>query len=335
MRPPFNLRAGHAVPALGALAITTTLVSTGPLAAHAASGPDAADPASAGEQALDASLLHTHIGYRQPLVVTGRLASGEPGQLVALQYELRGATSWQTVATATTEPAGGYRLTAPLDRSGMVRVMRAPGATLSSVAATPLATSATTTADAGQLVYVGAAIASHTAQRDVLSGHRVTVRGSVRPLAQDAPVVLQARRAHRWLTLARTRTGRSGRYTLRFTPRQTGSVLVRVRFGGNAVNDATAHRVGVINVYRLAGASWYELLGSPLACGGALTSGTLGVANKTLPCGTMVTLHYGNRTVRVPVVDRGPYVAGRDYDLTPATKAQLGFGDTGTLWATA
>jgi hypothetical protein len=332
MRPPFNLRAGHAVPALAALAITTTFVSTGPLAAHAAVG--AASAASTGAQALDASLLHAHVGYRKPLVVTGRLANGQPGQALALQYEPRGASSWQTVATATTGSAGGYRLSARLDRSGLVRVVGATGATLRDAASPPVAASAITGGGAEQPVYVGAAISSRTGQRNVLNGHRVTVRGSLRPLAPDAPVMLQARHGHRWVTLARAHTGRSGRYTLRFTPGQTGSVLVRVRFGGNAVNDASVQRVGVVNVYRVAGASWYGPGGS-LACGGSLTSGTLGVANKTLPCGTMVTLHYGNRTVRAPVVDRGPYVAGRDYDLTPATKARLGFGDTGTLWATA
>ena len=90
----------------------------------------------------------------------------------------------------------------------------------------------------------------------------------------------------------------------------------------------------VVNVYRLAGASWYGPGGS-LACGGTLTAGTLGVAHKTLPCGTMVRLHLGTRTVRVPVIDRGPYVAGRDFDLTPATKRALGFGDIGEVWSPA
>ena len=87
-------------------------------------------------------------------------------------------------------------------------------------------------------------------------------------------------------------------------------------------------------MYHLAGASWYGG-GGGLACGGTLTSSTLGVANKTLPCGTLVTLRYGGRSVRVPVVDRGPYVAGREYDLTEATKQALGFGDTGNVWATS
>jgi rare lipoprotein A (peptidoglycan hydrolase) len=64
-----------------------------------------------------------------------------------------------------------------------------------------------------------------------------------------------------------------------------------------------------------------------------LTSSTLGVANKTLPCGTLVTLRYRARSIRVPVVDRGPYVAGRDFDLTEATKRALGFEGVGQVWS--
>ena len=51
-------------------------------------------------------------------------------------------------------------------------------------------------------------------------------------------------------------------------------------------------------------------------------------------CGTLVTLRYHGRSIRVPVVDRGPFVAGREFDLTEATKRALGFGDTGTVWST-
>ena len=42
----------------------------------------------------------------------------------------------------------------------------------------------------------------------------------------------------------------------------------------------------------------------------------------------------GTRTVRVPVIDRGPYVGSREFDLTEATKLALGFGDTGIVWST-
>ncbi len=81
--------------------------------------------------------------------------------------------------------------------------------------------------------------------------------------------------------------------------------------------------LGRLNVYRAANASWYGpgLYGNRTGCGGTLDAGRLGVAHKSLPCGTMVTLKHGRRSVRVPVIDRGPYVAGREYDLTAATAA--------------
>jgi rare lipoprotein A (RlpA)-like double-psi beta-barrel protein len=58
---------------------------------------------------------------------------------------------------------------------------------------------------------------------------------------------------------------------------------------------------------------------------------TWGVAHKSLPCGTMVTLTHGSRSVTVPVVDRGPYIAGREFDLSPRVKAELGCSDLCTL----
>jgi rare lipoprotein A len=92
---------------------------------------------------------------------------------------------------------------------------------------------------------------------------------------------------------------------------------------------------GKVVVYRTASASWYGpgLYGNKLACGGTLTPGTVGVANKTLPCGTRVTLRYRGHDATVPVVDRGPYAAGRVYDLTAATKHKLHFGSTGMVWS--
>ena len=42
-------------------------------------------------------------------------------------------------------------------------------------------------------------------------------------------------------------------------------------------------------------------------------------------------LRYRGHTITVPVVDRGPYVGGREYDLTEATKAKLRFPDLGMV----
>jgi hypothetical protein len=58
---------------------------------------------------------------------------------------------------------------------------------------------------------------------------------------------------------------------------------------------------------------------------------TWGVAHKSLPCGTMVTLTHGATSVTVPVVDRGPYVAGREFDLSPRVKAELNCTDLCTV----
>ena len=48
----------------------------------------------------------------------------------------------------------------------------------------------------------------------------------------------------------------------------------------------------------------------------------------------MVTLKHGRRTLRVPVIDRGPYVGGREYDLTAATAQRLGFEGHGAILTT-
>ncbi len=71
--------------------------------------------------------------------------------------------------------------------------------------------------------------------------------------------------------------------------------------------------------------------GHAVACGGILRPPELGVANKTLPCGTEVTFVYGNRAIRVPVIDRGPYVPGRMWDLSGATAEALGFPGLGPI----
>jgi rare lipoprotein A len=174
-------------------------------------------------------------------------------------------------------------------------------------------------------------------QLNVLEDHRASVTGRLlegHTAARSGRVVtLQVLAGRGWKTVALAHTGSKGRFRLGFAAKRLGSRWVRLRFKGDALERSAHRRVGRLNVFRLAGASWYGG-GGGLACGGQLTSSTLGVANKTLPCGTLVTLRYGGHSVRVPVVDRGPFVAGREFDLTEATKRALGFGDTGQVWST-
>jgi rare lipoprotein A (peptidoglycan hydrolase) len=73
-------------------------------------------------------------------------------------------------------------------------------------------------------------------------------------------------------------------------------------------------------------ATWYGpgFFGHGTACGGTLTPHTWGIAHRTLPCGSLVTLSYHGRKVTVPVIDRGPY-SGASIDLTSRTKSYLHF----------
>jgi rare lipoprotein A len=168
---------------------------------------------------------------------------------------------------------------------------------------------------------------------DVLDGSVASVTGTLDPALTGRMVDLQRLGRHGWRTIAHTLTRRHGRFVLRYTPHRLLTERVRVLFAGDP-GDLRAHRnLGRLSSYRLVGASWYGG-GGGLACGGQLTGSTMGVANKTLPCGTLVTLRYGGRSVRVPVVDRGPYVAGREFDLTEATKRALGFDGVGSMWST-
>lgn len=83
--------------------------------------------------------------------------------------------------------------------------------------------------------------------------------------------------------------------------------------------------------YNVSIASVFTDYGLPIACGGVLHVPQLGVANKTLPCGTEVIFRYGGRAIRVPVIDRGPYIAGREWDLTGAAAEALHFPGLGPI----
>lgn len=79
--------------------------------------------------------------------------------------------------------------------------------------------------------------------------------------------------------------------------------------------------------------SWYGpgFIGNGTACGQTMTRTLVGVAHRSLPCGTLITFRHAGRTLTVPVVDRGPYVAGRIFDLTYAACKKLDHCFTGPI----
>ena len=79
--------------------------------------------------------------------------------------------------------------------------------------------------------------------------------------------------------------------------------------------------------------SWYEavagsygpgMFGRQTACGIELTRETRGLAHPVLPCGVKILVEYDGRVAETRVVDRGPYTAGHEFDLTAALARDLG-----------
>ena len=169
---------------------------------------------------------------------------------------------------------------------------------------------------------------------NVRAGRRAVVAGRLRPRRAGRVVTLERLGARGWKTIDKARTSSTGRYVLRYRTRGVDSMKVRVRFRGDRTAHPSRRLLGRLNAFRPALASWYGpgLFGNSLGCGGRLAYGTVGVAHKSLPCGTKLVLRKGRRVVHARVIDRGPYVGAREFDLTQATKYRLGFGSTGTVW---
>ena len=74
----------------------------------------------------------------------------------------------------------------------------------------------------------------------------------------------------------------------------------------------------------LAGSSGVIAYGKRTTCGQVIGPRTEGVAHPVLPCGVKLYLTYEGRHVLTQVIDRGPYVPGRQFDLTEALARRLG-----------
>lgn len=71
--------------------------------------------------------------------------------------------------------------------------------------------------------------------------------------------------------------------------------------------------------------SWYGAESGSRTASGLYFDGTqLIAAHKTLPFGTKVRFTFKGKSVTVPIEDRGPYAAGRSYDLSKAVAKRLG-----------
>ncbi|MFN2587402.1 MAG: septal ring lytic transglycosylase RlpA family protein [Actinomycetota bacterium] len=297
---------------LGAMWLTAAIAVAGPAAPAAAQTPP-------GEPKPVIDSVPWKVGLKKDAVVRGRLKNGTPGAEVTLQRRQPGG-DWNDVQS---KPVGQelkvrFRLN-DLGSSARYRL-----AYVDDIA------DARSFSDIEE-IRVSSKLTFKASPDDAYVGRRVRLSGTLFPKARGRRVVLQQYHRGRWTTIARPRV-RDGRFATAFRPQETDRKRpLRAWFKGDATSLAR-RSFDSLQIYRSDLATWYGpgFYGNRTACGKVLGYNTLGVAHRTLPCGTAVAIMYRGRSVTVTVIDRGPY-ARSNWDLTRATAERLRFSGTDSI----
>src|SRR4051794_29107006 len=171
---------------------------------------------------------------------------------------------------------------------------------------------------------------------NAMLGKKVRFRGAVDAELAGRAVVVQSFDpvAEAWAKQAKTTVKPDGTFVARWKPKHIGQFRTRALVGGAARAAATSPELA-LNVFRPALATWYGpgFYGNKTACGIELTPELVGVAHRSLPCGTTVAVRYGSTTILLPVVDRGPYGGKAKWDLTKGAADLLGFTQASRIGA--
>jgi rare lipoprotein A (peptidoglycan hydrolase) len=241
-------------------------------------------------------------------------------------------TPAQRLCACTAALAGALTLAAPATAATTTAATGGTGVTAPSLP-TPTVTP--------PVLVVGGAITVRTRPATFL-GDMLNFHGTTSPAAPGATVLIQTlpTASSAWTTLARARVDAHGAFVAHWRANQTGHLPVRAIMAGpsgprraSRAGAPESSQTGQVAVYRAAIATYFGpgLYGQPTACGQTLTPDLIGVAHRTLPCGTKVEVNYDGRSLVVPVVDRGPYANGADWDLTAGTATALGINETETI----
>ena len=173
----------------------------------------------------------------------------------------------------------------------------------------------------------------------ILLGRTMHVRGTLSGAAGQTVVVERREGDGDWEQAATAVAADDDSFDATWKTDHIGHFALRARLlitgDGGAAAAAAALPTSEITVFRGALATWFGpgFYGKRTACGQRMTHRLLGVAHRSLPCGTKVALLYKGRTITVPVVDRGPFANGATYDLTSATAEALGMTQTSRVGA--
>jgi len=225
-------------------------------------------------------------------------------QGVRIQFRANGAENWHDAERTRTGRNGKFSERVPVERSGRFRAVSEDGR------ATP-----------AEYVRVKSVTRARVADKLVKQGDTVAIKGHVEPAGKRKVKVRVGGET------LKTRTSKGGGFKVQWEAGTTGEETVRVRAESDRIAAGSADKAGKVAVLRPALASWYggSLIGNGVACGGTLQADTIGVAHKSLPCGTKLIVAYKGRSVKTEVIDRGPYSGNREFDLTQGLKEKLNF----------
>ena len=172
-----------------------------------------------------------------------------------------------------------------------------------------------------------------------LLSNGLTIKGDVPSSDAGQTVEIERRGAKTnwtWQPTAQATVASDGSFQALWQTNHIGRFALRAVLAQAAAANASAGAPAVtVTVYLPARATLYGpgFYGRRTACGVVLRRNTIGVAHRWLPCGTPVAVYYQGRTLIVPVIDRGPYANGANWDLTMATGRSLSMTGTAMIGA--
>lgn len=264
------------------------------------------------------------VNFGDQLKVTGRTSKHLRRQIVFLEKHTPQGI-WVPVAKTRVGKKGLFAFNMRPQKTLKLRVTWQPVLNSTHAARFTPATSRVVT------VKIAPRIKIRQKQVRVSAGKKMVVAGQLQPVEPDLPMALQIKSHNKWKTIARTRTGLLGRF--RLTAKRNKNMWGQTRVITGANSNVARSTVGLPTImppvhFRTELASWYgaeDGYGKRTACGHVYSSSIHGVAHKTLPCGKSVVIRYRGRTMKTRVIDRGPFIPGRNWDLSNATAHALGF----------
>ncbi|HET9075233.1 MAG TPA: septal ring lytic transglycosylase RlpA family protein [Solirubrobacteraceae bacterium] len=263
----------------------------------------------------------------------GALALGLPTGALAASAAAPG-TGAGTAASPSAPGSGGAGLSSTTTSTNSSGTTTASSAGAGTAAVTPVR---------GSVSAEGDGIALRTAAAGTLRRFLI-FSGSVTGAGAGSRVAIQRAATGAWRTVATATLSHQGTFAARWRASAGGRIAFRAVLlgaGGSAQPALAPGGAGqaspavAVTVYTDALASVYGpgFYGHRTACGLVLRPDTLGVASRTLKCGTRIAIEYHGESITVPVIDRGPYARGVRWDLTEATAQALADPETETVGA--